>query len=408
MRPLVSVVIPTHDRAEQLQEALGSVYGQTGCGKEFDIEVIVVDDASTDHTSDVVRAYPDARCVRLETNRGASTARNIAIRMSRGQYVAFLDDDDYWLPHRLLSHLRVLTARPDVGATFGRHLSRGERAGDPWPATDPSGPIFDAILMEDLVSIDTLLVRREVLERVGYFDEGLATLEHYEFSLRLAFHALLAFIPEPVAVNRWTSRGKGFSHARMGAMEVVLPQVVEKALGMLSPDPEHAEVRITARAAVLWRVASRLDYLGETTRLRAWVLAELRRDPSVIGYPKAQGCVARCAVRLALESETPLAALTAFHRDIQALLADIPDPILRSKIRRGAAKTWRATALTLKYGPRRLDREAGHAAAWAAFFEPSLLRQRAVMKCLVRGVLAGERWDAVVGLLRAVRRVRRP
>ncbi|MGH7299661.1 MAG: hypothetical protein ACREJE_04530, partial [Candidatus Rokuibacteriota bacterium] len=114
------------------------------------------------------------------------------------------------------------------------------------------------------------------------------------------------------------------------------------------------------------------------------------------------------AVRLALESETPLAALTAFHRDIQALLADIPDPILRSKIRRGAAKTWRATALTLKYGPRRLDREAGHAAAWAAFFEPSLLRQRAVMKCLVRGVLAGERWDAVVGLLRAVRRVRRP
>lgn len=405
MKPLVSVVIPTYDRAAQLQEAVASVYGQTGRGQDFDVEVIVVDDASTDHTPDVVRRYPDVRYVRLETNQGASAARNTAIRMSRGQYVAFLDDDDYWLPHRLTAHLPVLEARPEVGATFGRHIPKGEIAGQLWPTDAPSGAIFDAILLDDIVSIDTLLVRRDVLERVGYFDERLATLEHYEFSLRLAGHALLVFIPEPVAVNRWTSRGKGFSHVRMGTMESLLPQVVEKALRMLPAGPEHAELGRRARAAVLWRVASRLDYLGETARLRAWLLAELRRDPSVIAYPNAQRYIVRCAVRLAFESEASLAALQAFHREIQGVIVDVRDPSLRSVIRRGAAKIWTATALTLKHGPRRLEREAGHATAWAVFLDPTLLRQRPLLKCLARGVLPGERWDPLFRMLRTARSV---
>jgi glycosyltransferase involved in cell wall biosynthesis len=397
------VVIPTHDRAAQLQEAIASVYGQTGRGRDFDVEVIVVDDASTDHTADVVRGYPDVRYVRLESNQGASAARNIAIRMSRGRYVAFLDDDDYWLPHRLTAHLPVLEARPEVGATFGRHIAKGEGSGQPWPTDAPSGAILDAILLEDIVSIDTLLVRRDVFERAGYFDERLATLEHYEFSLRLAGHTLLVFIPEPVAVNRYTSRGKGFSHVRIGAMETLLPQVVENALGTLPAGPEHAELRHRARAAVLWRVASRLDYLGETARLRAWLLAELRRDPSVITYPDAQRYVARCAVRLALESEASLAALQAFHRAIRDIIVDVRNPARRSAIRCGVAKVWSATALTLKRGPRRLDREAGHATAWAVFLDPALLRQRPVLKCLARGVLPGERWDPLFRMLRTAR-----
>src|SRR6478672_6657883 len=99
--PVVSVVIPTHNRANLLNGAIDSVYQQEGIGEYFRIEVIVVDDASTDSTSEVVSRYPAIRYLKLSTNLGPAGARNAGIRASSGKYVALLDDDDIWLPHRL-------------------------------------------------------------------------------------------------------------------------------------------------------------------------------------------------------------------------------------------------------------------------------------------------------------------
>lgn len=98
MKPLVSAIIPTHNRATLLAEALASVYAQEGKGEEFDLEVIVVDDASSDATPEVVKRF-DARYLRFDSNRGLSAARNAGIAASTG--ASFLDDDDLWTPRRL-------------------------------------------------------------------------------------------------------------------------------------------------------------------------------------------------------------------------------------------------------------------------------------------------------------------
>src|SRR5918996_76049 len=108
MTPQASVIIPTHDRRDLLRLTLRTVLWQTG----IDLEAIVVDDGSTDGTSDVVQAIGDARlrCVRHETPQGVSTARNHGMDLARGNWIAFLDDDDLWAPTKLRAQLDSATA----------------------------------------------------------------------------------------------------------------------------------------------------------------------------------------------------------------------------------------------------------------------------------------------------------
>ena len=124
--PIVSVVIPTHNRAKLVSEAIDSVYQQEGLGKDFNIEIIVVDDASTDSTSEVIKGFPAVRYIRFSTNLGPAAARNAGIRASTGKYVAFLDDDDIWLPHRLRSQVPMLEANPSVGVVYGHGYTDGD------------------------------------------------------------------------------------------------------------------------------------------------------------------------------------------------------------------------------------------------------------------------------------------
>ena len=93
-RPLVSAILPTRNRAQLLSRAIDSILGQEGRGTQFDLDITVVDDASSDGTPEVMRRYPAVRYVRLETQRGAAAARNVGIKSSTGKYVAFQDDDD--------------------------------------------------------------------------------------------------------------------------------------------------------------------------------------------------------------------------------------------------------------------------------------------------------------------------
>jgi glycosyltransferase involved in cell wall biosynthesis len=118
--PLVSVVIPTYNRASFLRRAIESVLSQDYPGKE----VVVVDDASTDETEKEIAPWArdqGAVWVRHESNRGESAARNTGIRASRGAYLVFLDSDDYFLPGRLSSHVAMLDRRPDLVWVYSDH-----------------------------------------------------------------------------------------------------------------------------------------------------------------------------------------------------------------------------------------------------------------------------------------------
>src|SRR6266545_3439367 len=173
-KPLVSVIIPTHNRANLLREALDSVYAQEGVGKQFEMEIVVVDDASSDATPETVRQYPEVQYIRHDTNQGESAARNTGIKASQGKYVAFLDDDDLWLPHKLSVQVPVLETHPEAGVVYGQNVIRNEGIDNLWPDTHraPSGDVFCTFLVEDFITINTVVVRREVIRKAGYFDES--------------------------------------------------------------------------------------------------------------------------------------------------------------------------------------------------------------------------------------------
>src|SRR5262245_21923057 len=106
--PLVSVIVPTRDRPTLLARALASIDAQTFCAGE----IIVVDDGSQNPPHEVIAGFPSVRLIVLPRRGGAAAARNVGIRASRGEFVAFLDDDDAWLPSKLERQVELLAASP--------------------------------------------------------------------------------------------------------------------------------------------------------------------------------------------------------------------------------------------------------------------------------------------------------
>lgn len=215
--PRVSVVIPTYDRVETLPRAVESALAQT----VDDIEVLVVDDGSTDGTRALIEdvADPRVRYLAHDANRGVSAARNTGVEGARGDYVAFLDSDDEWLPRKIDRQLSVLDDRGEgwVGAycdVASTGLSVAGRIADAVSET-----IFRSAapreggreLAEALVSMQvfmgpgsTLLVERDVVTSTGGFDEGLSIYEDWDLVLRVLSVGKIAYVDEPLAVTHFT------------------------------------------------------------------------------------------------------------------------------------------------------------------------------------------------------------
>jgi hypothetical protein len=399
-RPLVSVVIPTFNRARMLREALDSVYAQQGIGDVFDIEVIVADDASSDTTPDVVRTYP-LRYVRLEKNGGASAARNAGIRASTGTYIAMLDDDDLWMPHRLKAHVPQLEMRPDVGVVYGQVLVRGDGPDTLWPDAEraPSGDVFTSFLMEEFIIPVHVIVRRGAFDRAGYFDESLRTMEHHEMYLRLSQHVPFLFVPGAVAVGRFSPRGKWFTNIAAGNYQTVAPRIVERALAKL---PATAEVEGLRRQAVLsWfsQIAFWIDRTDQADLLRRHVLETLERNQWMLADPTAQDAVARWSVRLACllaaSLPDPLPSIQAFEAELVRLVPDQGRAVRGVRQLRG--ELWAETSGVL-FETQRVEhrRAAGIAMARGVWSNPRLLREPYVIKTLIRGFLSDPHWDPLI------------
>ncbi|MFP8953665.1 glycosyltransferase family 2 protein [Natrialbaceae archaeon A-arb3/5] len=217
--PHVSVVIPTYNRAETLARAIDSALEQT----VDDLEVVVVDDGSTDDTPSVLATYDDPRVrpVVHATNRGANVARNTGIEHARGEYIAFLDSDDEWRPAKLERQLKTLEDRSTewVGAycdaTFAPSGASGRlRAAvaavlarsDEEPTREGGEQLVGEILADNVQpgAGSTLLVRTDVARSVGGFDERLDRFQDPEFCLRLLREGKLAYVDEELVVREET------------------------------------------------------------------------------------------------------------------------------------------------------------------------------------------------------------
>ena len=210
--PSVSIILPTYNRAHLLPRAILSILNQT----HQDFELIIIDDASTDATTEVVAAFDDPRIryIRHQSNQGAAAARNTGIKASRGAYIAFQDSDDEWLPHKLERQLHALTQSPsEVGVVYSSFwLVRGnERITLPsrirkWVSLLPSkirrleGDIHQALSRGNFITTQVALVRRTCFEAVGLFDERLSRFQDWELWLRIAKHYHFQYIDEPLVL----------------------------------------------------------------------------------------------------------------------------------------------------------------------------------------------------------------
>ncbi len=317
-KALVSVIIPTHNRAHSLPRALDSVYAQEGFGEGFEIEVIVVDDASSDATPEVILGYPRLRHVRLSERRGAAAAYNAGLRVSRGGYISFLDDDDEWLPHKLRMQVPMLEAHPEVGVVYGQSLVRfgGKERLSPEATAAPSGRVFMAMLVNNFCGHHaSLLARRDAFDKAGYFDERFASYEDYDMSLRLAYHVRFLFAPGAVDIYNLSSQGLWLSRADDGAGAEDAIRVIEKALGMLPDSAGYKAVKQEARVRVALQTARRI---GDPIRAWARVMATLRAHPGMAQSGWVQTCVSEMARRRALGAASPASAARELCAEIKA------------------------------------------------------------------------------------------
>jgi len=195
-RPAVTVVIPTFNRASIVVRAIRSVLGQT-CQ---DWELIVVDDGSTDGTEQVVRGFSDKRItyIRHDRNLGGGAARNTGIRHAQGEYVAFLDSDDEWLPEKLQKELEVFrSSDPVVGLVYTGKMMLDE-TGRVLEIRMPtkSGWVYEALLDANFIgSCSRVTVKKQALERVAGFDETLVAHQDWDLWLRVARVSRIASVP---------------------------------------------------------------------------------------------------------------------------------------------------------------------------------------------------------------------
>ena len=385
VRPLVTVVIPTHNRAATLKEALDSVYGQEGVGQQFDLEVIVVDDASTDETSQVVSRYPAGRYVRHATNRGPAAARNTGIRESTGSLVALLDDDDVWLPHKLALQIPTLEAHPEAGGIYSHiRIEFGDRA-YVWPdlSYTPRGSVFRDLLLTNSIPTPSVLIRREAFAKAGYFDEQLTSAEDYDMMLRVAFHFPFVFVPGVVAVYRQRPDGGLFSSCLTGRHAENLRQTIGKALELLAPTPANTRFTQEIRALTDLQIALFMAWVERWDLVHQHLLNVLRTSPLMVRAPTPRRNFAWLAAREALTSASPLTRAALLSHEIAGAAGfrrlGLSEWLALRRLQSGL---WFELAAGLA-GMHRLG--SGKAAVFAALLDPTKLARRSFWQLLLRG-----------------------
>jgi glycosyltransferase involved in cell wall biosynthesis len=278
--PLVSAVVPTYGRPEYLGSAVRSVAAQT-----YDpIELIVVDDCSPDpvapHLDELDLSGLDRVVVRRhETNRGANAARNTGIEEARGEFVAFLDDDDRWKPRKIAAQMATFRAAPDSTGVVYTGLDVVDEAGDAIGRSirSHSGDVTRTLLCgASIVSITRLLVRRDALDAVVGLDESLPGWQDRDLNIRLSRECRYEPVTDPLAVHRRGNHDQ-IGDEYEGKRDEAYPRLVSKHRSLAAEYGAAVERRFLAtQTLALAKAALASDRPGAA---RKHLLAAIRHDP---------------------------------------------------------------------------------------------------------------------------------
>ena len=227
--PKVSVILPTYNRLPMLKEAMDSVLAQNF----EDMELIVVDDGSTDGTAEEMKRYGGrVKLIQHSRNRGVSAARNKGILHARGKYIAFLDSDDLWVKGKLRIQVSFLDDNPHYPICYTDEIwiRRGKRVNPMLKHAKYSGWIFEKCLPLCIMSPSSVMMKRTLFSKVGLFDEALPVCEDYDFWLRVSARFPIFFIDRKLIVKRGghpdqlSQRSWGNDRCRVIALEKLLSE----------------------------------------------------------------------------------------------------------------------------------------------------------------------------------------
>ena len=271
----ISVVIPTHQRAALLPRALSSVYAQTLPA----FEVILVDDGSTDATRRLVQSdYPGCRYLYQE-NLGVSSARNLGIAAAQGEWIAFLDSDDQWLPGKLAAQSQLFASLPEyrICHTEEIWIRDGRRVNPMKKHAKTGGRIFRRCLPLCVISPSSVLIERSLLYEVGLFDQSLPACEDYDLWLRVCAEHPVAFVEQPQIIkhgghaDQLSQRFWGMDRFRIRALEKII-----QSGRITGADAQAAAATLAAKAHILAQGAEKrgrhqqaLEYRAKQRRFSA-------------------------------------------------------------------------------------------------------------------------------------------
>jgi glycosyltransferase involved in cell wall biosynthesis len=198
--PAVSVIIPTHNRAGWVVQAVESVLKQSF----DDWELIVVDDGSSDETWAVLKPFRDRIRYLYQSNRGVSSARNLGLKKAEGEWLAFLDSDDLWMPEKLERQMDFFSNHPEalICQTAELWLRNGRRVNPRKKHQKFSGDIFAPSLKLCLVSPSAVMIHRDLFQKVGFFDESFPACEDYDLWLRISARHPIYLMDQTLVIKR--------------------------------------------------------------------------------------------------------------------------------------------------------------------------------------------------------------
>lgn len=281
--PRVSVIIPTRSRPALLSRAVKSAQE---AGR--DVEVIVVDDASTDETQAVCRSLDGFRYVRLERNQGTAGARNVGLLASTAPFIAFLDDDDVRLPGTIDLQIEALERTPDAALVYGQVElvgQDGERLGRVEPQRLPSGLCFWDLLVNSFVYPSATIVRRDCFLRVGLINPALTGYDEWDLWVRIADVFPILALPGVVSLYRLPSPRSDQATTALSA---------RLALGIARHQLELLKLPTAQSASPARRKQLRRATLAELSDRLIFLAADDLRD----GYPDQASEKLIAAVRL--------------------------------------------------------------------------------------------------------------
>jgi glycosyltransferase involved in cell wall biosynthesis len=278
----VSVILPVYNRSASLAASMQSVLSQS----YGDLELIVVDDASTEDLRPIVEGFgdPRVRYLRRETNGGASASRNTGLAAAEGRFIAFQDSDDLWLPNKLKLQMDLLEARPEVGVIVHSKVLYGRAPDGSYgpglvciePAPDrimtPDEDQVRKYLGENRISLQNTLFRRDCYPEPLWFDDLARANADWAFSSSLAQHTRIAEYPEPV-VMAFSSPDSVSKAKRTKTISMIRILKRNRAVYARYPD---------AYGSLMWQIGRVLARYGKPRMGRKFCIEGIRNNPGIL------------------------------------------------------------------------------------------------------------------------------